>query len=112
MANYVEWATSLCSESMPTRPPRQHPRRALRQHHGGHPGQGESAQTRLQVYWTNYPQLFDTTCDADRFWVGVWPAYYKGELLTQDLRAQLNQLSADLNDLLKYLINRWNSGLT
>ncbi|PON21542.1 hypothetical protein TGAM01_v209573 [Trichoderma gamsii] len=89
--------TEKCVED-PTRPPRQHPGRALRQHHGGHPGQGESAQTHLQVYWTNYPQLFDTTCDSDRFWVGVWPAYYKGELPTQDLRAQLNQLSADLND--------------
>lgn len=24
---------------------------------------------------SNYLQLLDTTCDADRFWVGVWPAY-------------------------------------
>jgi hypothetical protein len=69
-----------------------------------------NAQKRLVVYWTGYPRFFsvvDSTCDS--CWFREW--WYAGEYLTQELRNQLNELSAQVNTQLDFAIRRYNAGL-
>lgn len=69
-----------------------------------------NAQKRFVVYWTGYPRFFsvvDSTCDS--CWFHEW--WYAGEYLTQELRNQLNELSAQVNTQLDFAIRRCNAGL-
>lgn len=65
---------------------------------------------RFIVYWTGYPQFFDTsdkTCDTNYF----HEAIYAGNYLTQALRQQFNELSNRVNKQIDDAIGNFNANL-